>query len=250
MTDNKKLVIKINYQNKQDKLAQAETHNIPYITEWNIKRIVGAVAVLCLLIVAGVYLWINNGENKENKSNTAIVALPTEIIADNTQANTTGGDKQASAALATADQKQMSAPPLPAAVNTARQASGDDHSVASVSAGKVVRGSLAKYIRRKEPHGKIALPLQLSEHGKQTIYYFTELQDMAGKTIYHEWLYKGKSLFKRPIKITQENWRTSTHKTIRGTAPGDWTVRVIGENGEIMHQIDFKVVAANNSLAQ
>lgn len=246
MTDSKKLVIKINYQNKQSKLEQAEIDTIPYITEWNIKRIVGSFAMLCLLIAVGIYLWINNGKDMENKDDKAIISLPAEALTAQPQADIIGDKTAAKSSNAV----QQQTPAAMVGVNTAKQISNDEHNLASVSAGKVVRGSLAKYIRRKEPYGKIALPLQLDEHGKQTIYYFTELQDMAGKTIYHEWLYKGKSLFKRPIRITQQSWRTTTHKTIRGTAPGDWTVRVIGENGEIMHQIDFKVVAPNNSLAQ
>lgn len=240
MTDSKKLVIKINYQNKPGAFSETDSHNIPYITVWNIKRIAGAVAALSLLIALGGYLWINKGGDAETHNVAAITAVPANAISAAPQA-------EATAALPA---------PLPATADNAAEHnlvpnnSDETPKITPVSKGGVVRGSLAKYIRHKEPHGEVPLSLPLGKRGKRTIYYFTELQNMSGKTIYHEWLYNGKSVFKRPVKITNQRWRTSTHKIIHSTALGAWCVRVVDEDGEILHRIDFKVVAANNSLAK
>lgn len=256
MSDNKKLVIKINYPNKPGELPDAETNNIAVITEWNIKRIAGALAVLCLLTLTGLggYFWINSRVDTDHKS-TSLPGLPANSIPPAAQADKAGGDKEAKALTKTPGDEQPAAPitvaqPIPDAAggggDNAQPTLNESRTSAPAPAGEVVRGRLAKSIRYKEPYGNVSIPLMLGKDDEQTIYYFTELKNMSGKQIYHEWLYKGKSVFKRPIKIAEQRWRTSTHKIIRSNALGDWSVRAIDAHGEIMHRIDFNVVAANN----
>jgi hypothetical protein len=255
MPDDKKLVIKINYPNKDGALPEPIRHNIEYITEWNIKRVAGAIAALCLLIALGGYFWINGGTDADNYTAPSLPAdapsapLPPapELSHDNEAKAiiaTNGNEKPAAPAIET--------PAMPSIANagpehkTGQQPVSETRTIASAANGQVVRGGLAKYIIHKEPFGNVSLPLQLGKKDRQKLYYFTELKDMSGQQVYHEWLYKGKSVFKRPIRITERRWRTSTHKSIGSNALGDWSVRLTGANGEIMHRIDFKVIAANN----
>lgn len=258
MSDNKKLVIKINYANKPHEFSEAETNNIAVITEWNIKRIAATLAVLFLSTGVVVYLWIKSGD-LDNKS-TPLPVLPNDSIASVAQSNKMLKDETRSQnevmplTIMSSVERPEDSPTTVMQPNTdaangddvnnnAQHIAGESKARGSVPSGKVVRGSLAKSIRHKEPYGTISLPLMLGKHDERTIYYFTELKDMSGKQIYHEWLYKGKSVFKRPIKIAEQSWRTSTHKIIRSNALGDWSVRAIDAQGEIMHQIDFSVVA-------
>jgi hypothetical protein len=251
MPNDKKLVIKINYQNKSGGFPEAETGKIEYLTEWNIKRISGAAAVLCLLAALGGYFWINRSADAHKNKTGSEPDTPADTISELLpQTNGIMGDNKAETIIKKESDEKPVAPPLyPAAAIETRHKAGPEEETASkaINAGQgmVVRGSLARFIINKEPSGAVSLPLALGKNSEQTLYYFTELQNMSGKEIYHEWLYKGKIVFKRPIKITEQRWRTATHKTIRSNAPGNWTVRVTDGQGNILQQIDFKVVAEN-----
>ncbi|MGR8936040.1 MAG: DUF2914 domain-containing protein [Gammaproteobacteria bacterium] len=262
MSDNKKIVIKINYPNRFGELAGAKKDNIAAVSEWNIKRIIVALTVLCLLLGIGVYFWINSRDIAGDASislSESPVKTGSPVGRSSGLSAVTGGVRKElnTTTRVPADKPPAEQPvaaisqPLPDAARSGAAAPLIQHddepeSGSATAAGEVVRALLAKSIRRKEPYGDVALPLLLGKNEKRRIYYFTELKNMAGQRIYHEWLYKGKSVFKRPIKITEQRWRTSSHKVIRSTALGGWTVRLIDASGKIMHQIDFQVAAAND----
>jgi hypothetical protein len=252
MTNDKKLVIKINYQNKDGGFPEVGTGKIEYLTEWRIKRIAGAIAALCLLIALGGYFRINRSADTHKNQTAPIPVFSADTLSGPvTQATGKMGEKAPAAIIDKEVEAKPKTPPRHSPANTgAEQKTGahEDAALQTIDAarGIVARGILTKSIVNKEPSGVISLPLTLGKNGAQTLYYFTELQNMSGKEINHEWLYKGKSVFKRPIRITEQRWRTATHKTIRSNAPGDWSVRLTDGQGNILQQIDFKVVVENN----
>ena len=68
----------------------------------------------------------------------------------------------------------------------------------------------------------------------QSISYFSELQGMSGQTITHLWLYEGEVEFKAAFKIRADRWRIWSTQLLPANMPGEWTVEVVNQEGEVM----------------
>ena len=82
----------------------------------------------------------------------------------------------------------------------------------------------------------------MSQTEATVIYYFTEIKDMKGRIIYHQWLHEGKVVFKSPFKILGKRWRVATSKSLGYSAQGQWIVRSVDKAGKIYNEIVFDVV--------
>lgn len=105
----------------------------------------------------------------------------------------------------------------------------------------VIRALLAQGVNKLEPFGQVELPLLVNDSQAQGITYFTEVSDMQGETVFHEWLKQGEIIYKRKIHIGGKRWRFYTSKLFTYSSNGQWQVRVITEQGDILHQMDFSV---------
>lgn len=105
----------------------------------------------------------------------------------------------------------------------------------------VIRALLAQGVNKLEPFGQVELPLLVNDSKAQGITYFTEVSDMQGATVFHEWLKQGEIIYKRKINIGGKRWRFYTSKLFTYSSNGQWQVRVITEQGDILHQMDFSV---------
>ncbi len=78
----------------------------------------------------------------------------------------------------------------------------------------------------------------------ERVYFFTEVVDMAGKEIKHQWIYKGEVVAEVPIQIGGPRWRCySSKKLVRGWV-GEWKVAVVDETGKKLYEDKFAYVAS------
>ena len=105
----------------------------------------------------------------------------------------------------------------------------------------ITRAQLAQGVNKLEPYGQVSLPLLVDSNKAQGITYFTEVKNMQGNTVFHEWLKEGKSIYKRKIIIRGNRWRFYTSKLFTYKSAGQWQVRIITGKGNILHKIDFSV---------
>jgi hypothetical protein len=106
----------------------------------------------------------------------------------------------------------------------------------------VLRALLTYKVINNEPVDEITLPLKLSKKGSTWIYYFVELKDMKGKTVYHEWLLDGELISRKKVNIADQIWRTSSRQVFHVTGNHNWTVRLVDEAGEILNEKYFNVL--------
>ena len=82
MTDDKQVVIKINYAGNRNKNT-AGTHTEPeMVTEWYIKRIIIAFVILIFIVACGIFLWLGQrGEETTNIDQTSkeVSHVPAEV---------------------------------------------------------------------------------------------------------------------------------------------------------------------------
>ena len=106
----------------------------------------------------------------------------------------------------------------------------------------IIRALLTFKINNNEPVGEIILPLKLSKKKSTSVYYFVELTAMKGRTVYHEWLLDGELITRKKVNISDDTWRTSSRQLFAYTARTNWTVRLVDETGQILNEIHFNVI--------
>jgi ankyrin repeat protein len=70
---------------------------------------------------------------------------------------------------------------------------------------------------------------------EQRIHYFTELTDMDGKRIVHEWRRDREPVLRKEFAVTGRRWSTHSSREFSPADVGMWEVAVLSENGEELH---------------
>ncbi|MDD5460672.1 MAG: DUF2914 domain-containing protein [Methylococcales bacterium] len=221
MTNKKNIKIKVKYPTPGSR--PEKDHSVPdMVTVWNVKRILLALGCI-VLILFSIFLFIKDDDRKADLQPQTV--LPEKVDGQETDRQAQAQklpEKQANVA-----EKKVDAPAEPKA-----------------DAGNHVQRSLLTYkLRKNEPAGEISFPVKVSKKKPIKIYYFVELTGMKGRTVYHEWMLDGELISRKKINISSDNWRTSSRQMFYYTAKPNWTVRTVDENGQVIDEKHFDVIA-------
>ncbi|WP_019865555.1 DUF2914 domain-containing protein [Methylovulum miyakonense] len=229
MAEKKNLVIKVRYPTAS-KANEDSSPNAQVITVWNVPRI-GLAAGACIgLIVLLVYVFGGDGRQP------VVAEVAVEKEGESAVPQVSPG-APAQIEMPVASVKNMPSPET--SVGQPALSDALPSGPLAKDAPRVRRAVVTTGITDKEPVNKIAGSLVIRPSKPVTVYYFTELRYMAGKTIYHEWLHDGVSVAKEPLLIAAERWRVSTHKTLDEKAVGSWTVKLTDENANLLDEKKF-----------
>jgi general secretion pathway protein A len=107
---------------------------------------------------------------------------------------------------------------------------------------KVARVQLAVRMQGLEPGPPIDLPVRLSQGQARTIYFFTQLRGLNGRSVLHRWEWNNRMMKERQLHPASESWRAYTAMTIRGDMPGSWRVSAVDEKtGKVLAEQRFEV---------
>jgi len=237
MEDNQnKIVVKVKYQglNKDDK----KQNEPQMVTEWHTGRIVGAIVIFLLFIMLPFYIF--NEDEPSQPINTSPVVdtvilnneLPKKIIKP--------VDDVISVPEPIVRIKEPSIKSSDIKNNNIEKVLKKEPTI--LSNKNVVRAVLAKGLYNKEPVGDIVLPLVLNNTEASRVFYFTEIINMKGQYLYHQWLRNDQLVYKRRIGILGNRWRASTNKLIPYSKVGAWTVRLVNKQGVILNEIQFEAI--------
>lgn len=255
MSDPKKIVIKINRAPAPQKVTS--TQSAPHqITEWNVKRIVGALFVVLLLIIVPYYYLDDELDDLvEDDSAEIHYELNEEVLnTEETQREAPAGEKISEktvaemefdkpAGITSGNTAELPAKPSAKSVQVPMDKPVVRKIEQSIVHPKVIRSLLARGIADKEPFGEIKTSVLVNNDKATGVFYFTEIKDMKGHMFYHQWLRDGRLVYKRSIKVRGNHWRASTSKLFSSSSGGNWTARLIDKEGRIYNEIKFKVIA-------
>ncbi|MGR9086942.1 MAG: DUF2914 domain-containing protein [Gammaproteobacteria bacterium] len=270
MANKKNIVIKVKYPTHG---RRSDANDIPahLETEWNIKRIV--VALAALLLTASVLLYYGFSEHEspngtappsdgtgaaELKHTTGVRQKPnTEAKSEPspTENGTEAGQplqfklSEADKVISSQTIEQIKENIKEDKTETVTQDTAQKQAVAlnnkSEKKGRsqyVARALLTRNIINKEPVGIINSPIKVSKSRTVWINYFTELKNLNKRTVYHEWIKDGRIDYKLRIKISANRWRASSRKPFNHTAAGSWQVRTVDEKGRLLDRQEFRIV--------
>lgn len=97
----------------------------------------------------------------------------------------------------------------------------------SMSKGSVARATITSDVQDREPVD--SLSTVTTDDSK--VFYFTEIQDMAGHTVTHRWEFNDQVMAEVDFEIGGPRWRVYSSKTMMPDWQGNWKVSVIDEDG-------------------
>ncbi len=105
--------------------------------------------------------------------------------------------------------------------------------VVTAQAAGIERGLFTSAVVDREPVD------QLSEIApdQNQVTFFTELRDLQGQNITHQWIYDDSVMFEKTFTVGGPRWRVWSSKTIPPEATGTWMVNTLdGERNVLMTQ--------------
>ena len=108
--------------------------------------------------------------------------------------------------------------------------------------GSVASETLARGIEGDRPVHPFETQLALDTDEPTTLYYFTDVRGMAGKTVLHRWLYRGKVISEVSMQVGA-GWLAALHSsvTVAPNMTGHWDVLVCDASGKALEQESFEV---------
>ena len=260
MNTNKTLSIKVKSKTNRGLDGEPE---VEIITEWDLKKIIYAVIVIVVFILLPAY-YFNLQDDNDTAQSIDVVRIKTGVKHPPQNSAKEVGTEQVPVPAIKArlsDKKSVEA----ILVEPAVQVVHDNPVVHIETEAKtlvidkaehspqthfpkteplnphIARAQLARGINKLKPYGRIDFPFLVENSKTRGLYFFTEIIDMRGSTVFHEWLREGKSIYKRKMIIRGDRWRFYTSKLFTRTSVGQWQVRVITKQGEVLHKINFSV---------
>ena len=103
-------------------------------------------------------------------------------------------------------------------------------------AGEVSRAVFTIGIDNREPVIQVD---SINSGSYNSISFFTELSQMTGHNITHQWTYNDKVMFEKTFEVKGPRWRVWTSKTLVPTWTGSWTVNVLDEDRTVLASKSF-----------
>lgn len=107
----------------------------------------------------------------------------------------------------------------------------------SAMAGEVSRAMFTTSVQDREP--VIAVD-SISSSAFSSISFFTELNDLEGHNVTHQWSYDGKVMFEKSFEVNGARWRVWTSKTLLSEWTGTWTVNVLDDDRSVLASNTFE----------
>jgi len=83
------------------------------------------------------------------------------------------------------------------------------------------------------------LTSHIPKHIRQP-YFFTQIKEAKGKTIYHRWLFKNKVMALIPLEINSNLYRTWSSKRMTSAWQGEWTVEILNDQQDVIYRQTFQ----------
>ncbi len=105
--------------------------------------------------------------------------------------------------------------------------------------GSVARSQLTSSVRAREPVDRLSSRIAIGERGQRKLFYFTELKDLNGETVFHRWEHDGRTMATLRFEVGGDRWRAYSSKTIPAKYSGDWRVVVANARGDVLASARF-----------
>lgn len=105
----------------------------------------------------------------------------------------------------------------------------------------LLHAQLSNGIRGREPVDHAAAVIPMNEEGLVKVFFFTELQDLQGQTVYYDWFLEDKRMARVRARPQLESTHAYSSKFIDRHMLGQWQVKVQTAKGDTLARAEFEV---------
>jgi len=105
----------------------------------------------------------------------------------------------------------------------------------------IARAELTDGVRDKEPLDPLGYDVPMNEEGIIKVVLFTEMHDLDGTVLYHDWYRNENRQARVRIPVNVSRQRSHSSKFINRQMLGDWRVKVVDGAGELYAEANFRV---------
>ncbi|MEL0641860.1 DUF2914 domain-containing protein [Pseudoalteromonas aliena] len=113
---------------------------------------------------------------------------------------------------------------------------------AQIDTGKISRAVLTRKVSKREPTNVFAADIRLSQFD-EGLSFFSEIKNLQGQQVKHIWSFEGETMAEIILNVTSPRYRTYSTKNIMNTQTGHWRVDVVDEQGNLIAQKEFRILA-------
>ncbi len=246
MTENK-VVIKINVDKPNIKAVAPNDD----IVVWHWNRIFAALLVFALIMGGLFYYFSSNKPQRIEQENNIVESakpiLTTKVLNNKSLINTSEKvNKKPQNIIEYLPKKESPKAKvinkLKPLIDNKQDNINKEKTKGIIYHNNIGRSQLAAEIIQREPVGKIQTPVFVDKTQAKAVFFFTEINNMKGGTVYHQWFANKQLVFKKKINIAGNRWRVYTRKMITHQFKGNWEVNIIDDAGEVYSEIKFEVL--------
>ena len=104
-------------------------------------------------------------------------------------------------------------------------------------AGEVSRAIFTIGVDNREPIIQVDT---IDSASYTSISFFTELTDLSGHNVTHQWTFDDKVMFEKTFEVKGPRWRVWTSKTLIPSWTGSWTVNVLDDDRTVLASQSFE----------
>ena len=108
-----------------------------------------------------------------------------------------------------------------------------------INPGEVSRATFTTDVVDREPMDQV----QNLDEGAPAVAYFTELSGMEGHTVIHRWEYEGEVMSEVAFDVDGPRWRVHSTKQLDPSWTGEWVVKVVDADGNVLSEDALQVGA-------
>lgn len=219
--------------------AQAPEQTVEY--RWD--RIIAALVITALLIgsVAGISFYLLDRTQKEQP---LYQVSPISITNESKNAGIEQPDQaeqKSSVTTSAKDEKEGETEKKSEPVNSPKVVSGTPVQVKTKAPEHILNARLSTGIRNREPVDTAPELIPMNPEGLIRLFLFTELKDLKGESIHHDWYRDGQRVARVTMTPQLERLKAHSSKYINGNMRGNWRVEVIKDDGELLAETAFEV---------
>lgn len=103
------------------------------------------------------------------------------------------------------------------------------------------RAELTLSLKDGQPVAPLEYDVPMSAEGIIKVILFTEMKDLKGTTLFHDWYREEKRMARVKIPVNVSEQSSYSSKFINRQMTGEWTVKVADQRGELYAQANFRV---------
>ena len=107
----------------------------------------------------------------------------------------------------------------------------------TATAGEISRALFTTGIDDHEP---VSMIVSIDSKTSNSISFFTEINNMSGQTVTHQWTHHDKVMFEKTFEVKAARWRVWTSKTLIPSWTGTWTVNVLDNERTLLASKSFE----------